>query len=130
MSERRRKFIVGLRWLFGAVLIAAGVMHFVMPDVYLRIMPDYLPWHRELVYISGVFEVLGGVGLFVPKVRSLAGWGIIALLFAVWPANIYMATEGIDFSPAAAWVRVALQPALMYLAWVVSRPDADTQPAS
>lgn len=123
MSPRRRKVILGLRGLLGAVMIAAGVMHFVAPDIYLRIMPDYLPWHLELVYISGVFEVLGGVGLFVPKVRSLAGWGIIALLFAVWPANIYMATEGIEFSPAVAWVRVVLQPALMYLAYVVSRPD-------
>jgi uncharacterized membrane protein len=122
MSERRQKIVLGLRWLFGAVMIVAGVFHFVTPEVYLQIMPDYLPWHLELVYVSGVFEVLGGIGLFVPKLRSLAGWGIIALLLAVWPANIWQATQGgLGIPPEVAWVRVALQPALIWLAYVVSR---------
>lgn len=125
MSEGKRKIILGLRGLFGAVMICAGAMHFITPNAYLRVMPDYLPWHLELVYISGVFEVLGGVGLFVKQVRPLSGWGLVALLLAVWPANIYMATEGGMgvMTPVVAWVRVALQPALMWIAYVVSRPE-------
>lgn len=124
MSPGRQKVIVALRNLVGVVMIVAGVFHFVAPEAYLQIMPDYLPWHLELVYISGVFEIAGGVGLFVPKLRPLAGWGIILLLLAVWPANIYQATEGIgEISPIVAWVRVVLQPFLMWLVYVVSRRD-------
>ena len=125
MSERRKKIVLGLRGLLGVVMIVAGVMHFIIPDVYMRIMPAYLPWHLALVYVSGVFELALGVALFVPKVRPLAGWGLIALLFAVWPANIEMAMQGGMgvMSPIGAWVRVALQPALMWLAWWVSRPE-------
>jgi uncharacterized membrane protein len=81
------------------------------------------------VFISGVFEVLLGAALFVPKFRALAGWGLIALLIAVWPANIYMASEGIQppgmaMSPTVAWVRVAFQAVFIYWAWAVTRPDA------
>ncbi len=77
-------------YLLAIFLIGAGVMHFVRPEFYLRIMPDYLPWHLELVYLSGVGEIACGVGLLVPRLRSAAAWGTIALLIAVFPANIYL----------------------------------------
>ena len=66
----------------------AGSLHFLIPGFYLSMMPPWLPWHLELVYLSGVFEVLGGVGLLVPRLRRVACWGLIALLLAVFPANV------------------------------------------
>jgi uncharacterized membrane protein len=71
-------------------MIVAGVMHFVDPDFYVKIMPRYLPWHLELVYVSGVCEIALGVLLLIPRCSRLAAWGIIALLIAVFPANIYI----------------------------------------
>jgi uncharacterized membrane protein len=118
--------VSGLRGLLGVAMIVAGVLHFVIPHYYMLIMPAYLPWHLALVLISGVFEIGLGVALFIPRLRPLAGWGLIALLVAVWPANIWMATDGVpgvDISPVLAWVRVAVQPLFMVWAWAVSRPD-------
>jgi uncharacterized membrane protein len=123
---RHPKLVEGLRGLLGVAMIVAGVLHFVIPQYYMLIMPAYLPWHLALVLISGVFELGLGLALFVPRLRSLAGWGLIALFFAVWPANIWMATDGIpgvDISPIVAWVRVVLQPLFMVWAWAVSRPN-------
>jgi uncharacterized membrane protein len=130
MSARSHRVKTFFRGLLGVLMVLAGIVHFVNPEPYLMMMPDYLPWHAALVFISGVFEVLLGVALFVPKLRSLAGWGCIALFIAVLPANIYMASEGIqppglEMSPTVAWVRVAFQAVFIYWAWAVTRPDAD-----
>lgn len=134
MSARSHRVKTFFRGLLGVLMVLAGVVHFVSPEPYLMMMPDYLPWHEGLVFISGVFEVLLGAALFVPKTRSLAGWGLIALFIAILPANIYMASEGIqppglEMSPTAAWVRVALQAVFIYWAWAVTRPDAATADA-
>ena len=76
--------------LFGlaAFFINTGVNHFVNPDFYLSIMPPAFPMHLEAVYVSGFFEVLGGVCVLIPRLRKIAGWGLVALLVAVYPANI------------------------------------------
>jgi len=71
-------------------MIVAGTMHFVNPEFYLKIMPPYLPFHEELVLVSGVCEILLGILLLIPKYSHLAAWGIIALLIAVFPANVYL----------------------------------------
>ncbi len=76
--------------LLAIFMIGAGTMHFVNPDFYIKIMPQYLPLHRELVYLSGISEMALGLLLFVPRFSRLAAWGIIALLIAVFPANIYV----------------------------------------
>jgi uncharacterized membrane protein len=130
MSARSHRVKTFFRGLLGVLMVLAGIVHFVNPEPYLMMMPDYLPWHEGLVFISGVAEVLLGVALFVPKFRALAGWGLIALFIAVLPANIYMATEGIqppglEMSPTGAWVRVAFQAVFIYWAWAVTRPDVD-----
>lgn len=119
------------RGLLGVLMVLAGIVHFVNPEPYLMMMPSYLPWHEGLVFISGVFEVVLGVAVFVPKYRELAGWGLVALLIAVLPANIWMATEGIqppgmEMSTPVAWVRVAFQAVFIYWAWAVTRPDPAT----
>jgi len=85
-------------------------------------MPDYLPWHLELIYISGVFEILGGIGLMIPTTRKLAGWGIVALLFAVFPANIHIVINDVQLakdpiSPVAMWLRLPFQLVFIGSVW-------------
>lgn len=107
-----------LKWLFGLLFIAAGVLHFCFPDAYVRIMPPYLPWHRELVLISGACEIVLGGLLLVPRYSPYAAWGLIALLIAVFPANLHMAMHPYLFPkvPPAAWsIRLPLQGLL--IAW-------------
>src|ERR1035438_9286988 len=78
------------QWLLALFMVGAGTLHFIKPDFYLNIMPLYLPLHLELVYLSGFFEIALGVLLLVPRFSRFAPWGIIALLIAVFPANIYV----------------------------------------
>lgn len=96
--------------LLCVLFIAAGINHFVSPGVYLKIMPDYLPWPLPLVYVSGFFELLGGVGLAVPRMRRAAGWGLIALLVAVFPANVDMLMNADQFPTIPVWALVARLP--------------------
>ncbi len=78
------------KWTLAIFMTGAGTMHFVKPDFYVKIMPPYLPWHLKLVYISGVCEIALGLLLLVPGVSRWAAWGLVALLIAVFPANIYV----------------------------------------
>ncbi len=108
-------------------MVVAGSLHFIATDAYISIMPGYLPWHRELVYISGVFQIAGGIGLLVPGTRKLAGWGLIALYIAVLPANINMALYNIQpgsftIPLTLLWARLPLQLVFIYWAWYASRP--------
>ena len=80
-----------VRALAGPFFVLAGTLHFTHTRWYLRIMPDYLPAHRELVYASGAAEIAGGAGLIAPATRRAAGWWLIATLIAVFPANVWMA---------------------------------------
>lgn len=111
--------------LLSIFMTGAGVMHFVNPDFYLRIMPDYLPWHLELVYLSGVCEILLGLALWISRLRRIAAWGIIALLIAVFPANVY-AYQHQELLPAPPWLHVLRLPLqLVFIAWAYwhTRPD-------
>ena len=115
------------RLLTGLAFVVAGLLHFVAPEVYERIMPPYLPLHRELVYLSGACEVLGGLGLFPRRTRPVAGIGLILLLVAVLPANVQMlldarATEKPSWWVALLWLRLPLQLALVVWVRKVSRP--------
>ena len=112
--------------LFGlsAFFINVGVDHFVNPEFYLSIMPPVFPLHLEAVYISGFFEVLGGVGVLIPRLRKIAGWGLVALLVAVYPANIYMAITPEAFpeaSVALLYVRLVFQFLFFYWAFSVTK---------
>jgi uncharacterized membrane protein len=78
------------KYLLAIFMIVAGVMHFANPAFFLKAMPPYLPLHKELVLVSGVCEILLGILLLVPKTSRLAAWGIVALLIAVFPANLYV----------------------------------------
>ncbi|GAC1406293.1 MAG: DoxX family protein [Pyrinomonadaceae bacterium] len=114
-----------LKFLFGASFVLAGLNHFLNTDMYMAIMPPYLPWHRELIYVSGIFEIVFGVLLFFRHTNELAAWGLIALLIAVFPANIQMAWHSElypQFSPAALWLRLPLQVVLIALVYWFTRP--------
>ena len=111
--------------LFAVLFLAGGVGHFVATDTYTRIMPSYLPAHRELVLISGVAEFLLGAMLLVSRSRRLAAWGLIALLIAVFPANVFMWQHADRFGlPAWALLgRLPLQGLLIAWAWLYTRPQ-------
>lgn len=85
------------RTILAILFIVSGSLHFLVSQIYLKIMPPYLPAPWLLVQISGAAEILGGVGLIVPSCRHAAAWGLIAFLIAVFPANIYMATGHVKF---------------------------------
>lgn len=104
---------------------AAGILHFVSAEIYVRIVPPFLPDPHLLVLLSGVFEVAGGLGLLVPRLRRAAGLGLVLLLAAVFPANVYMALDpdgaGRGIAPALLWLRLPLQPLLAWWVWRASR---------
>ena len=108
------------RCLLAAFFVAAGANHFRTPEVYLGMMPSWLPWPLVLVQVSGGAEVLGGVGVLVPFTRRFSGWGLIVLLIAVFPANLHVALQGhmpgFDLSPLILWMRLPFQ--LVLISWV------------
>jgi uncharacterized membrane protein len=108
-----------LKYLLAIFFILAGLNHFLHTDFYVRIMPPYLPRHLLLVYVSGVFEITLGAAVVVPGLTRPAAWGLIALLIAVFPANIHMALNPDlfrEFNPVMLWLRLPLQAVL--IAWV------------
>ena len=113
--------------------VGAGIGHFVNADFFVAIMPPYLPAYLELVYLSGALEILGGIAILVPRVRGLAGWGLILLLLAVYPANIHMTLNPElfpDISTTALYVRLPMQ--FLFLAWTywATRPDVSSNAQS
>ena len=113
------------RWVLAVFFVAAGLNHFRSPEVYLGMMPPWLPWPDAMNAISGAAEVLGGIGLLVPTTRRAAGWGLIALLVTVFPANVHVALQGkmpgLDFSPAVLWARLPFQAVAVAAVWWVAR---------
>ncbi len=112
------------KYLLAIFMIVAGTMHFVNPDFFLKIMPPYLPLHRELVLASGACEILLGVMLLIPQCSHLAAWGIIALLIAVFPANIhlYQNQKILPASPILHLLRLPLQGFFILWAYWHTRP--------
>lgn len=84
-----------MRILFGLSFIGASALHFIT-DAELKIIPPFLPWRRAALYISGVFELLGGIGLLIPRFKRSAAWGLAALLVAIFPANVYHAVKNVQ----------------------------------
>ena len=107
------------RYALALLFVLAGIWHFVHPATYRAIMPPQLPQPLALVYVSGVFEILGGLGLLPKSTRRLAGWGLLALLLAVFPANVYMALahEQLGIPGWVAWGRLPLQLPLLWWVW-------------
>lgn len=110
------------QYIIGAAFISTGVMHFLKSGFFTQIMPDYMPCHRALVLISGAAEILGGVGVLIPKIQTWAAGGLIVLLVAVFPANIDMTVQAVKHQGWGSWytigtlIRLPLQFVLVY--WV------------
>lgn len=113
--------------LLSVAFIAAGLLHFLRPEPYERIVPDYLPAHAEIVLVSGAAEIAGGAGVAFARTRPVAGIWLVALLVAVFPANLNMALNAERFAsipPALLWARLPLQGLLIWWAWRSTRPRA------
>ena len=124
---------LALKYLLSAFFVLAGLNHFRDPHFYLRIMPPYFPWHLFFVFLSGVLEVVLGILLLVPKFTGIAGFCLIALLIAIFPANIHMAANPTlypEISPIALWIRLPLQGVLIAWAYWYTHPgSAGVSPA-
>ena len=111
------------RTVLGAFFVGAGLLHFLKPKPYEAIMPEALPAHRELVYLSGVAEMAGGAGVLADRTLRPAGWWLIATMLAVFPANVNMAVEAErfqDIPEPLLWARLPLQAAIVYWIWRVT----------
>jgi len=116
-----------LLWVMGAFYILSGLNHFLSADAYIAIMPDYLPWHSQLVFLSGLVEVGLGIAVLIPATRVAAAWGIIVLLIAIFPANLYVAMNDLPYvgdepSTVLNWLRLPLQLVLIGWAYWYTRP--------
>ncbi len=112
------------KYLLALLLILAGLNHFINPDIYLQIMPSYLPWHLFLIYLSGLLEVLFGILLCVPALSNMAAWGIILVLVGIFPANLNMALHPDTFNIPVflLWLRLPLQGLLIAWAYLYTKP--------
>jgi len=109
--------MIALRWLLALFFIAAGVNHFVSPGFYRAMMPPWLPGPDGMIIVSGIAEIVGGIGILMPHWRRAAGWSLLVLLVAVFPANVHAAVHGHpDFSSTVGWWRLPFQ--AMFIAWV------------
>ena len=116
--------ILGLGFVF-IWFFLGGIAHFVFTNLETQIVPPYLPEPRLLVLISGVFELLGAIGILIPRTRRLAGWGLILLTIAVTPANVYMWQNAAQFPDIPYWLltlRLPLQLVLIYIIWWSTKP--------
>jgi uncharacterized membrane protein len=118
-----------LLWLMGIFYVVGGVNHFANTDFYMPMMAPYLPLHMELVYLSGVAEIVLGVAVLIPGLQRPAAWAIILLLIAVFPANLHIALHNVPIGGRAEglgvwnWVRLPLQAVLIAWAWWYTRPE-------
>jgi len=121
-----------LLWPMAAIYIVSGINHFINADAYIAIMPGYLPWHSQLVLLSGMAELTLGIGVLVPATRVAAAWGIILLLIAIFPANLYVAINDLPYvgdepNTAANWIRLPFQLVLIAWAYWYTKPGV-TEP--
>ena len=115
-----------LRGILAVCMLVAGTLHFVTPDPFIKIVPGFLPYPAALVYISGIFEILFGIGLIVPATRSLSGLGLVALFIAVYPANLNMAFNHIKLEniPDSWWLHgIRLPFQFVLIAWAAWYTD-------
>ena len=107
-------------YLMAVIYIFAGVMLFVKPKMYMRVMPDYLPKHKLLVYLSGIAEIVLGAALFIPQLKAIAIYGIITMLIVFLIVHFNMLKGGKAAAGIPTWIlilRIPMQFGLMYWAW-------------
>lgn len=125
-----------LLYVMSALYVSAGMTHFLVTEVLARIVPPQFPRPVALVYLSGVAEIGLGIGVLMRRTRRLSAWGLVGLLIAVFPANVYQAIDGVlldeiperfrGIARAALWVRLPLQGVLILWAWWYTRVNSET----
>ena len=105
------------KYLLVSVLIFAGITHFSKPYFFIKIMPDYIPFHLQLVYVSGFVEVLCGLLLLFPQTQTFAAYLSIVLFIAVFPANIEMAKDFYLEHNKYLWLAILRLPLQILLIW-------------
>jgi uncharacterized membrane protein len=116
--------------MISSFFLVGGLAHFISAEFFVAIVPAYLPFHYELVIISGVFEILGAIGLQIPKTRLFAAYGLIALCVAVFPANLNMALNPDQFSNIpliALYFRLPFQLLFIWFIWWSVKPERLTK---
>ncbi|WP_440770481.1 DoxX family protein [Natronorubrum sp. DTA28] len=135
MNEVLSRLKRPLLYVMGPAYIVAGILHFVVPELYVQIVPPLVPAALALVYLTGLAEIAVGIGLLIPQTRQYAAWATVALLIAIFPANVYMATHGVviegmpgggDPSSFVRWGRLPLQGVLILWALWYTRPLTGT----
>lgn len=124
-SSRKVDRVLMGRIVCCVVFVILGVMHFVKTNAYMKVMPPVIPFHLECVYLSGLAEIIGGIMILFQPTRRMAVYGLIALLIAVFPANIYMAMRPDLFPKIPQWVlllRLPFQPIFIYFVWKLRKP--------
>ena len=121
-----------LKVILAVCMVVAGVLHFVQPEPFIRIVPGFLPAPAALVYISGAIEIGLGIALLMPPLQTLAAWGLVALFIAVFPANLNMAINHIHINgiPDGWWfqaIRLPFQFVLIAWAYWFTRPDLSVE---
>lgn len=112
------------RYLLALFFIGAGANHFLSPEIYLSMMPPWLPAHSLMNQISGAAEIAGGIGILIPKTRKAAAIGLILLLIAIFPANLHVALNGWPEANIPRWILIARLPLQLFLiAWVTWSSD-------
>ena len=107
-------------YLMGGLYVIAGIMHFLKPRMYLRIMPPYLPYHKELVFISGIIEIALGIAICIPALKNFAVYGLVAMLLIFLTVHFYMLSNEKGGAGIPKWIlilRIPLQFVLIYWAW-------------
>lgn len=108
-------------FLLSGIFVLAGIFHFLKPKAFMRIMPLYIPYHRQLVYLSGLTEITAGIGLLFIATKSLAAWGIVTMLILFFPVHIHMLVNqkaGLGLPKTILVLRLLLQFGLIYWAYL------------
>ena len=122
-QKHSRSYFIGLG-LMALFYVGAGINHFVSPGAYIAIIPPYIPWPVVMVAISGVAEMLGAIGVLVPRTRAFSAWALVVMLIAYLPVHINMCLHPDHFPsipPLAIWLRLPLQMPLIAWAWYYTR---------
>ncbi|MHB1050086.1 MAG: DoxX family protein [Bacteroidota bacterium] len=125
IPDRSPWVITTMRWAATLFFVVAGALHFVIPDFYLAMMPQFIPMKEPLIILTGLAEIALGIGLQIAVVRRYSGILLIALLIGIFPANIYVAVAqpalpDLTYDPASMWWRLLLQPLFIIWVWWVS----------
>lgn len=112
-------------YLMGVLYVLAGLNHFWHPEIYERMIGGMLPYGLELVYASGIAEMVLGIGVMIPATRTIAAWGLITMLVAIFPANVNMALHPADWhmNPWGLYLRLPLQLLFIYWAYLFTKPQ-------